>query len=99
MFDIDYFKQTLLDCEKPCWNKLGKSVVAACDLKVGEVLSWAKVNVKVSHQHQRGTPGHDDEEELFPHVLDQMMNQGVVRLASSRCKDDIITRRHLSSTL
>ncbi|GAB6031580.1 hypothetical protein CHUAL_009345 [Chamberlinius hualienensis] len=37
-----------LPCEAPCYNKLGKSIVAAKDLGCGEQLSEELINVKVS---------------------------------------------------
>jgi len=41
-------EKDFLECERPCWDKLGKSVVAARELKAGHKLSRQDLAIKVS---------------------------------------------------
>ena len=41
-------EKAFLECERPCWNKLGKSLVAARDLTEGQVLGEEDLCVKAS---------------------------------------------------
>uniref|UniRef100_A0A182QZT2 AFP-like domain-containing protein n=1 Tax=Anopheles farauti TaxID=69004 RepID=A0A182QZT2_9DIPT len=45
---VDLLDRKLLESEKPCYNKLGKSLVYASDLHSGAVISEADIGVKVS---------------------------------------------------
>ena len=46
------------DCERPCFSKLGKSVVSAKKIKAGETLGWSHLAIKVS-QPVMGFRGQD----------------------------------------
>lgn len=39
------------DCERPCFSKLGKSVVAACHLKKGQTVERVHLKIKISNEH------------------------------------------------
>ena len=64
-------RKTFLDCEKPCFAKLGKSVVAATSLVKGHKLDMDSLKIKVSEPHSWPASQIDD---LIGKILAQDLN-------------------------
>lgn len=54
---LGYPHKQFLSCEKACFEKLGKSIVAARNLSSGQILSESDIKLKVSYPN--GIPAKD----------------------------------------
>uniref|UniRef100_A0A8W7MT69 AFP-like domain-containing protein n=1 Tax=Anopheles arabiensis TaxID=7173 RepID=A0A8W7MT69_ANOAR len=78
--EINPHHRQLLECERPCYNKLGKSLVYASDLNCGTVLTESNVQVKVS-----------EPKGLSPRLYDSVVGRTV---KCAVFKDDPILMQH-----
>lgn len=74
-------KKKLLSCEIPCYEKLGKSLVAARDLALGTRITESDMNIKVGHP--KGIPAEN---------LKQVIG---MRLKKNLVYDETIQQLHL----
>uniref|UniRef100_A0A182PTB3 AFP-like domain-containing protein n=1 Tax=Anopheles epiroticus TaxID=199890 RepID=A0A182PTB3_9DIPT len=78
--EVDSSDRKLLGCERPCFNKLGKSLVYANDLHCGTVLAETNINVKVS-----------EPKGLSPRLFDSVVGKTV---QCAVLKDDPVLEQH-----
>ncbi|KAF6211766.1 hypothetical protein GE061_012281 [Apolygus lucorum] len=73
--------KTIMECEKPCMRKLGKTIVASKNLDIHRVLQEGDLKIKVARE--LGFP---------PHTVSNLIGKKLVECLS---EDDVIRREHL----